>query len=372
MLENTFYQNQKTEEETISDKDKTPDQKESNVTDKRIPEYDAGYKKICSVKVELLHFLKKYIGADWMKNLTVEDIRPCPNELILPDYEKRIPDLLFEIQRGEEWIGCYLILQMQSAVDFTMVFRFASEMHGILMKSFLQYEKKERERKRYRIPAAIPILLYNGKNKWTAAGSFRDYQRNGNEYGSYILDFKYYVIDISRISDSMILDSNYLIDSIIYLDKHRHDLKNLLENLSVILERVGEMEAEKKMMFWEWMEHVFVVSVDEKYQKKIKEIIENAKGEEKMFKYAITDMIETTMRKERATGRMEGRTEGRMAENINVIIRKLDQGLSAESIAYWLDKEEDFVKRIEQLHCTYPKADDEELAEYYFNSFMGR
>lgn len=140
----------------------------------------------------------------------------------------------------------------------------------------------------------------------------------------------------------------------------------------MILERVGEMEAEKKMMFWEWMEHVFVVSVDEKYQKKIKEIIENAKGEEKMFKYAITDMIETTMRKERATGRTEGRTEGRMAENINVIIRKLDQGLSAESIAYWLDKEEDFVKRIEQPHCTYPKADDEELAEYYFNSFMGR
>lgn len=227
MLENTFYQNQKTEEETISDK--TPDQEESNVTDKRIPEYDAGYKKICSVKVELLHFLKKYIGADWMKNLTVEDIRPCPNELILPDYEKRIPDLVFEIQRGEEWIGCYLILQMQSAVDFTMVFRFASEMHGILMKSFLQYEKKERERKRYRIPAAIPILLYNGKNKWTAAGSFREYQRNGNEYGSYILDFKYFVVDISRISDSRILDSNYLIDSIIYLDKHRHDLKNLLE-----------------------------------------------------------------------------------------------------------------------------------------------
>lgn len=73
----------------------------------KVPNYDKGYKRICSVKEELLHFLKKYVNADWTKNLKEEDIHPCPNELILPDYDTRIP-------------------------------------------------------------AVVPVLLYNGKRKWTA------------------------------------------------------------------------------------------------------------------------------------------------------------------------------------------------------------
>lgn len=340
---------------------------------KEIPDYDAGYKQVCSVADELLHFLKKYVGAEWTKDLTEEDIRLCPNELVLPDYERRIPDLVLEIRVNEEGFCCYLVVQMQSSVDFSMSFRFASEMQGILMKSFLQSKKNERARKNFRIPAVVPILLYNGKKRWTAVRSFREYQRNGQKYGKYIQDFRYYLIHISQLKDRVILDSNYLIDNIIYLDKHRYDLKNLIEKLSVVLKRIHGLPLEKRAMFWKWIEHVFAVSVDDKYKMQIKRLIEEAKGEEGMFKYAITDMIERTMAEKSAEGitkgiakgLAEGKEKGRMSESISIIIRKLDQGLSVQSIAYWLEKDESFVRTIEQLHCAYPEADDEKIAEYY-------
>lgn len=177
------------------------------------------------------------------------------------------------------------------------------------------------------------------------------------------------------------MDSSYLIDHIIYLDKHRYDLKNLLEKLSVVLKKVVDMETEKKKIFWEWMEHVFAVSVNEKYGESIRKIIDEAKGEEGMFKYAITDMIETTIREEslksrkqgrkqgrrqgRRQGLREGREEGRMAELICIIMNKLDQGLSAESIAYWLGKEKEFVEEIQRLHRAEPEADVQRLVKLY-------
>lgn len=351
--------------------------KEASAAEKRmikeIPDYDAGYKQVCSLTDELLHFLKKYLKAEWAEELAVEDIRPYPNELLLPDYERRIPDLVFEVRVGGEWFCCYLIVQMQSSVDFSMSFRFASEIQGILMKVFLQHEKNERERKHFRVPAVIPILLYNGKKRWTAVRTFKEYQKNGEKYGEYIQNFRYYLIDISQINDNEILSSNYLIDNIIYLDKNRYDLKNLMDKLAIVLKRIRELPPEKKAMFWEWVEHVFAVSVDGKYREQIKRLVEETKGEEGMFKYAITDMIERTIAEGRAKGHAEGRAEGRAEgyaegrtlESINIVIRKLDQGLSAQSIAYWLEKEESFVRTIEQLHNIYPDASDEKIAEYY-------
>lgn len=335
---------------------------------KTLPKYDAGYKAVCSVKEEFLHFLKKYVKADWAKDLTVKDIRPCPNELILPDYRQRLPDLAYEIHRDDRWLCCYLIVQLQSSVDYTMIFRFASELQGILLKAFLQEEENIRERKDYRIPAAVPILLYNGRRKWTGIQQFRAYQRDGEIYGEYVQNFAYHLVDISQISDTDILSSNYLIDNIIYLDKHRYDMEFVLEKLSVVTERIRGLSPEKAAMFWDWMEHVFTEAIHEKYRPGVKKLIEKAKqGGNIMFKYAITDMIEQSMAQSKNDGWNLGLTEGRMLETIENIVRNLDKGLSSSSIAYWLNKDPGFVEKVEQIHKDHPEADTQTLAEYCKN-----
>lgn len=341
--------------------------------EQKIPDYDMGYKQVCSITEELLHFLQKYVKADWSYDLSPEQIAPYPNELYLPDYERRIPDLIFQILTEKETIICYMIIQLQSTIDFTMTFRFATELYGVLMKYFLQNKKENRERKNFQLPSAVPVLLYNGETEWSAVKSFQEYQKLSEKYPEHVLNFEYYIVDISRLNDDDILSSNYLIDNIIYLDKHRYDLDNLINKLSVVLQRIQKLPQDRQSMFWEWIEHVFVACIDSQYKNEVKQLIDNAKGEDSMFKYAITDMIEKSMAENFEKGKEEGFSngmsqgisQGMLSESIHIVIQKLDQGLSADSIAYWLGKDPSFVHTIEELHSSHPEASSEQIMDYY-------
>ena len=55
-----------------------------------------------------------------------------------------------------------------------------------------------RERKNFRLPAIIPIVLYNGRDSWTAGRRFRNYQIDGEVFGEFIIDFKYHLVDVRR------------------------------------------------------------------------------------------------------------------------------------------------------------------------------
>ncbi len=92
-----------------------------------------------------------------------------------------------------------------------------------------------------------------------------------------------------------------------------------------------------------------------------------------MFKYAITDMIEKSMAENFEKGKEEGFSngmsqgisQGMLSESIHIVIQKLDQGLSADSIAYWLGKDPSFVHTIEELHSSHPEASSEQIMDYY-------
>ena len=49
--------------------------------------HDKGYKKSLSRPSEFLHFIKKYIRADWMMELKESDLILCDKEMLERDYE---------------------------------------------------------------------------------------------------------------------------------------------------------------------------------------------------------------------------------------------------------------------------------------------
>ena len=51
-------------------------------------EHDIGYKRLLSKKRNFLHFLKKYINADWVKKIDEKDITPINTTLIDAKYRK--------------------------------------------------------------------------------------------------------------------------------------------------------------------------------------------------------------------------------------------------------------------------------------------
>lgn len=48
--------------------------------------------------------------------------------------------------------------------------------------------KVERERADFRLPAVVPIVFYNGSERWTAVRSLKEYQATGGMFGDYVLN----------------------------------------------------------------------------------------------------------------------------------------------------------------------------------------
>jgi hypothetical protein len=69
----------------------------------------------------------------------------------------------------------YVHLEMQSEPDFTMPFRLLVYTTELLRRLFAETEEKIRRRKDFRLPAVVPIVLYNGSDKWSCVGSFKEY-----------------------------------------------------------------------------------------------------------------------------------------------------------------------------------------------------
>lgn len=91
----------------------------------KIPQpHDRGYKRSLSQPGEFLHFLKKYVRAEWMLNLEESQLSLCDKEFVTKDYEGREADLVYRIQTSSsQEIYIFVLQELQSTVDYTMIFR---------------------------------------------------------------------------------------------------------------------------------------------------------------------------------------------------------------------------------------------------------
>lgn len=309
--------------------------------DENTPAYDAGYKKQLANKTEFLHFLNKYVKAPWAALLRPEDIELCDKEFFLEDCRKREADLVYRIHfrergatetypdsPGETVIYCYLIMELQSSVDFTMPLRFLTYVFALLLRIFLDEDPKVRERKDYRLPTVVPILFYNGKRPWSAVSRFADYQKGGEWFGGHLVDFEYYLVDLSRISEEYILNTNHLIDHILALDKNKNDSSQLLRILDVLEERIMQLPEDNQISLWDWMEHVLMAICNDKTKDQIQHLFKK-KGARNEMIHGLQELILN----ERREGYLEGICQGISQGGIQTLIQdNIEIGISKTTI----------------------------------------
>lgn len=104
--------------------------------------HDKGYKRSLSHPKEFLHFLKKYIGADWMVELEEAQLTAIDKEFINKDYEGREADLIYCVtkENGDK-VYIFILQELQSSVDYTMIFRVVMYVVNTLLRYFMNTEK---------------------------------------------------------------------------------------------------------------------------------------------------------------------------------------------------------------------------------------
>lgn len=265
--------------------------------------HDKGYRKRLSNPEEFLHFLRKYVSDDWTKELEVSDLSLCDTRMLEKDYEGREADLIYKAHLpGDRDVFIFILQELQSTVDYTMIFRVLMYVVNTLLKHFLNTPKNEREKAGFRLPAMVPVIFYNGQESWTAVKSLKEYQNCGDLFGDHVLNLKYYLIDLSKLEEKYILSTNTVLDNIMYCDKFRKRAE-LTEAIRTAYQRMESLGAQEKEEFHNWVKYI-LLSVCGNRETVMEEILSwTENGEYDMaFKYNIIRMFE----EERAEGEAIG------------------------------------------------------------------
>lgn len=104
---------------------------EENQSEKIHHPHDKGYKFLLSSRDVFLQLLQCFIAKDWVKSIDEESITPIDKSFILKDFTEKEADLVYRLKIKEQEVIFYILLELQSSVDFQMPYRLLTYMTGI-------------------------------------------------------------------------------------------------------------------------------------------------------------------------------------------------------------------------------------------------
>jgi predicted transposase/invertase (TIGR01784 family) len=302
-------------------------QPESDDTDNsKTMQHDRGYRDVFSNKSSFLHFLTKYIKASWSEGITEDDLEHVNATFVTKDYRKYESDVVYKMKNKNVFF--YVLLELQSEPDFTMPYRLLKYMVNLLDDVFKNTPEEVRELKGFRLPAIVPIVLYNGEGSWTPVQSFKKYTTNYGDFGDNIIDFKYILFDLNRYDENDFLTTYKLLDFVFRLDlKHSSRSKDeFYERFKKLSESAHELTEDDVSAFIAWV--INVGFKGEVSQNLVEETIEAfKKGDDEGMSYAIGRMVEKERKEERDNVARKLLKRGRPIEEIVE-----DTGLTREEV----------------------------------------
>jgi hypothetical protein len=101
-------------------------------------------------------------------------------------------------------------------------------------------------------------VLYNGEESWTPVRSFKEYTANHDEFGDYLIDFKYILFDLNCYNEDGILTTYKLLDFVFSMDlrhnsKNKEDFRRKLRKLATLQ---NELTDDDVVKFLAWIINV--------------------------------------------------------------------------------------------------------------------
>lgn len=274
--------------------------------------HDKGYRNIFSNKDSFMHFLNKYIKMPWVEKIDEDDLVRIETSYVMRDYKEYDSDVLYKLNSKNVYF--YVLLEMQSSADNTMPFRLLQYMVNLLADEFKNSEKI-RNTEDFRLPAIIPIVLYNGEDNWTPVRSFKEYTANYGDFGDNIIDFKYILFDLNRQEKDDILTSYKLLDFIFTMDlKHTsrtaEDFKRECMRLAKLPHELTDDDVKTLVA---WLVRAILEGKENEVDKNFEQeaITAFRKGDDEAMSYAVGRMMERERVSAKEIGFTEGKREGK-------------------------------------------------------------
>jgi len=136
--------------------------------------HDKGYKELLSKRRNFINFLRHFVKKTWVGLLDEESLHLCDKGFVDSFFRELESDLIYYAKVEGRPVYFYVLLELQSSVDYTMPFRVFKYIAAILMRVFNDTPEEERSRADFCLPAVVPIIFYNGDGGWFVKQSFKE------------------------------------------------------------------------------------------------------------------------------------------------------------------------------------------------------
>lgn len=220
----------------------------------RISMHDPAYKRLFSQPHMVQDLMRGFVAPDWSDELDFSTLKPVPASFVSHRLRQRHGDLVWQVRFRDDWLYLLLLLEFQSTVEPAMAVR-------VMTYTSLLYEKLIDDgvlREHGKLPPVLPIVIYNGAQRWTAAEDVAAMVAFGGEaLAAYQPSLRYYLLDEGRAGGDDLPRRN-LVSALIALEtnRKREQAPVLLAALIELLRELGDTELTR--VFQEWVEQVLV------------------------------------------------------------------------------------------------------------------
>jgi predicted transposase/invertase (TIGR01784 family) len=260
-----------------------------------------------------LDFVKNHIAAPWTEQINADDLELIDGQFVTKDFRDKETDIVYKAKIDGRNIIFYVLLELQSKPDFTMPFRLLVYMTELMRRLFSEAEEIIRERKSFRLPAVIPIVLYNGVRKWSCVRSFKEYLAGYELFAPNIIDFEYIMININEPDEAELIKIPTLMNLAMLADR-KGESKSVMHRLHTVLSISKRLTPDEQLQLKDWIFDVVLRKVRDKLNKDEAEDIRKTleRKDDESMTYAIERAFDEVERRGRREGKLEGKREGKL------------------------------------------------------------
>lgn len=313
-----------------------------------------GNAELCS------QFLRNYMNMPILKNVRAEDIEDVSERYIPMFTEERNSDTVKRVKISDKNLFYFIsLIEHKTKVDYNVSMQLLRYMVCIWEDYEKEMEKQHRgisRTKGFRYPPILPVVYYEGKEKWNASGNIRDRIMFHKAFEPFTPGFFYKLIQLNSYSTEELIEKKdglslvMLINRIQEAEEFRElnlpedYLKNLSEHSTEevldILERVIRVMLRHFKVSEEEVE-AFTGQVKER---KMGELFENFKGYD--LPAARKKAKAEGWTEGHAEGFLEGQKEGEAYLLAKIVCKKLKKGKQLNEIADELEEEYSVIENI--------------------------
>ncbi len=316
--------------------------------------HDTGYRYLFKSKKAFLQLIRSFIKHDWVQDVDETSLIYVDRSYILQDFQEKEADVVYQARLKDRDIIFYVLMELQSTVDFLVPYRLLLYMQEIWRDILKNTPENETKKKGFRLPLIVPMLLYNGSDRWTVPLTFRETLSSYEDFGEMAVNFRYHLFNVRSYDEAELLELSNLISVVFKLDS-TDSIEEILTAIVEFTDVIKGLTKEEFKLFTDWTKQILAGNLPEKDKEKLSQVLDEARLEEvelmitnveRVIKKSLDDAKKEGFDEGRDEGFDEGRDEGRAM----VAKQMLAEGFEIDAIIRCTGLTKEELEKLSQQH----------------------